>query len=413
MKLGSFAGLSNEDLRVLPVLLAGLAAYLGLRAAERLFGPASRWVAVLVIPGSAYLFTFAHELRPYSALLCCGFFFLGQLGGPGSEKGHIRAALAALIATSLSYLGLSMVALWLFECRSRCSKYRRALVGLLSLLLCAPGLQKAFALGASGVESRITGFATWPALSTVFFGLAPAPSGVRIEFASLLLLAALLAAIYYPGPSQALAFLTRAFGAFTFSVLALDAFVPIGFAPRYFALAMSALLLLIAGALIRLGRTGLLIAAVLAGVNGLAVFHYLTVLPSAREDWRGALGRIEGKLAANGVLLAFPFHHAAVAAHTYSPRLVVGGGYPTRTGSLLWYEPPASFRGYAFEGLRSLDDAGEVFGRLGRAFDLCLLSDEPDGRKTTALFGAFEALGRTEPFDTGDPRLRALCRARD
>ena len=413
VKLASLAGLSNEDLRAVSILLAGLAVYLGLRASERLFGPSSRWVALFLIPGSAYLFTFAHELRPYSALLCCAFFFLGQLGGPASEKSDVRAAVAALIATSLSYLGASMVALWFLECRRRCETSRLVLVGLLTMFLCAPGLHKAFALASSRVDSQIEWSAAGPALSTVFFGLSPVPFDVRIESVCVILLIVLLVSAYYPKRFPTLAFLTRAFVAFTLSVFALDAFVPIGFAPRYFALAMSPLLLLLAGALTRLGRAGLLVATVVFVMNGLAVFRYLTVLPAAREDWRGAMSRIEERLGSRGVLLAFPFHHAAVAAHAYAPGLHVGGGYTARTGPLFWYEPPASFGGYSFEGLKRLNDAGEVLGRLAPVSDLCVLSDEPDLRKTAGVFGAFEALGGAEPFDTGDPRLRALCRSKD
>ena len=412
VRLVSLLGPANEDLRALPVVLAGLAAYLGLQACERLFGPASRWAALFLIPGSAYLFTFAHELRPYSALLGCAFYFLGQLGGPTSGKSDVRAAAAALVATSLSYLGVSMVALWLFECRRRCARSRLALVSLLSVLLCAPGLEKAFTLAVSGVDSRIVWSAALPALSTVFLGLAPAPFDARIESAGLLLLGALLAGAHYPRHVPTLAFLTRAFAVFTLSVLALDAFVPIGFAPRYFALPMSALLLLMAGSLTRLRRVGVVAALLILGINGIAVLRYLTVAPSAREDWRAAMARMEARLGSEGVLLAFPFHHAAVAAQAYAPRLVIGGGYTSRTGPLFWYEPPASFRGYSFEDLKRVNDAGEVFRPLAAASDICLLTDEPDLRKTAALLGAFEALGGAESFDTGDPRLRALCRSK-
>lgn len=413
VKVVSLLGLTNEDLRALPVVLAGLAAYLGLRASEQLFGPTSRWAALFLIPGSAYVFTFAQELRPYSALLACAFYFLGELGGPTSGKRDARAALAALIATSVSYLGASMVALWLWECRRRCAGSRLALVGLLGVLLCGPGVAKAFALVASGVESQIVWSAARPALSTVFLGLAPVPFDARIESVSLLLLVALLVGARYPKPVPSLAFLSRAFGAFTLSVLALDALVPIGFAPRYFALPMSALLLLMAGTLTRFGRVGLLAALVFLGVNLFAVLRYLTVLPSAREDWRSAMGRVEERLGSEGVLLAFPFHHAAVAAHAYAPKLVLGGGYTSKTRGLFWYEPPASFGGYSFEGLKRVNDAGEVFNRLAKASDLCIFTDEPDVRKTAALLGAFEALGGVASVDTGDPRLRALCRRRD
>jgi hypothetical protein len=412
VKAFSLAGLSNENLRVVSIGLAGLAVFLGLQATERLFGPASRWPALFLIPGSAYLFTFAHELRPYSALLCCAFFFLGELGGPPSGKSDLKAAVAALVATSFSYLGASMVALWLFECRRRCARLSLALVSLLCVLLCAPGLQKAFTLAASSIDSQIAWSAVRPALSPVFFGLAPFPFDARIELLAVILLILLLLGAHYPKSLPAQTFLTRAFGVFTFGVLALDAFVPIGFAPRYFALPMAALLLLIAGVLTRAGRAGLLIAAVILCLNGLAVFRYLTIEPSPREDWRGAMARFEARLGSTGVLLAFPFHHAAVAARAYAPGLAVGGGYTSRTGPVFWYEPPASFGGYSFDGLKRLDDAGEAFRRLALASDVCVISDEPDIRKTAALFGVFEALGRAEPFDTGDPRLRALCRRR-
>lgn len=410
VRLFALAGLSNEDLRVVSIGLAGLAVFLGLQACERLFDSAARWPAFLLIPGSAYLFTFAHELRPYSALLCCGFYFLGQLGGPQSERSDIRAALAALAATALSYLGVSMVVLWLFECGRRSPRSRVLAVTLLSVLLCAPGLAKAFTLAGTSVESHIAWSVAPPALSSVFLGLVPVPRNVRVEFASLVLLALLLS-FRYPGPVPAPAFLARAFVVFTLAVLALDAVVPIGFAPRYFALPMAALLLLLTGALTRAGRAGVAVAAVVLCVNGLAVFRYLTVFPPAREDWRGAMARFETRLGSKGVLLAFPFHHAAVAADAYAPGLAIGGGYASRKGSLFWYEPPASFAGYSFEGLTRIDGPGEVFRRLGRASDLCLLSDEPDAGKTAALFGGFEALTGAKPFDTGDPRLRAVCRS--
>lgn len=409
----SLLGPSNEDLRVLPVVLAGLAAYLGLQASERLFGRTSRWVALFLIPGSAYLFTFAHELRPYSALLACAFFFLGQLGGPRSGQSDVRAAAAALTATSLSYLGVSMVALWLFECRRRCARSVLALVSLVAALLCAPGLEKAITLAMSRVDSHIVWSAAPPALSTVFLGLAPAPFDVRVEAACLLLLAAVLAGALYLRAVPALAFLARAFAVFTFSVFALDAFVPIGFAPRYFALPMSALLLLIAGSLTQLRRAGVVAAFLVLVLNGVAVVSYLTVSPSPREDWRGVMSRVDARLGSEGVLLAFPFHHAAVAARAYAPRLTMGGGYATRTGPLLWYEPPASFRGYSFQDLERVDDGEAVFRRLAQTSDLCLLTDEPDPRKTAALFGAFEALGGSDSLDTGDPRLRVLCRRKD
>ena len=59
-------------------------------------------------------------------------------------------------------------------------------------------------------------------------------------------------------------------------MLAFDALVPIGFASRYFAVVVAALLLLITGALSRVGRAGLVAAILIFGLNGLAVFRYLT-----------------------------------------------------------------------------------------------------------------------------------------
>lgn len=409
VKLFALTGLSNEGLRVVPVVFGGLAACFGLLASERLFGARARWPAICLIPGSAYLFTFAHELRPYSALLCCAFFFLGQMGGTTDERSDVRAAIAALIATAFSYLGLSLVAIWLFECRRRCARARLALVGLLALLLCAPGLLKASTLATANVASRITWSAPPPALSTVIFGLAPVPFDARVEFTSLVLLTALLLSSRYPLASPVLSFLCRAFVVFTVSVFVLDAMVPIGFAPRYFAISVAALLLLLVGVLSRLRRAGLPVAVALLAVNGVATFRYLSVQPAAREDWRGAMSRIEGRLGPDGVLLAFPFHHAAAAAHAYAPRVAVGGGYTARGGPLLWYPPPASFHGYSFSGLTKVDDPADMWRGLTGAPTLCLLSDEPDPRKTAALFEAFAAFGG-EPFDTGDPRLRALCR---
>ena len=409
VKLLSIAGLANEDLRVLPAIFASLAAYLGLHASERLFGSGSRWRALSLICGSAYLFTFAQELRPYSALLACAFYFLGQLGGPPSGKSDTQAAVAALVATLFSYLGATLVVVWILECGRRRSRAQLALVSLAALGLCAAGLQKAFVLAGARVESRLEWIDSWPS-PTAFFGLAPTPSGGRMEVASLILLAGLMVAMWRARAVPSLAFIARAFAICTASVIALDAVVPIGFAPRYLALPMAALLLLIAGTLPRLGRAGSVAALLLLGANGFAVYRYLTVEPPAREDWRGAMTRLEARLGSEGVLIAFPFHHAAVAAHAYAPRLTLAGGYTSKTGPVFWYEPPAAFAGYEFAGLTRLNDSSEALRRLSAATDVCVLSDEPDVGKTASVFAAFQSLGGTEPLLTGDPRLRALCR---
>ncbi len=410
VKALSLAGLQSQDLRVLPLIFGGLAVLLGLQACERLFGSASRTVALLVIPGSAYLFTFSHELRPYSVLLACAFLFLGQLGGPSSRKSDVRSGGLALVATALSYLGLLMVVLWVVECRHRRAKALLGVMSLIGLLLAAPGLIKVFGLAGARMDSRFAWSEATPVLSTVFFGMAPVPSGRGIEVMSVVLLAILLVAAHRHRESSALAFLVRAFAAFALMLLALHAVVRIGFAPRYFALSMSVLLLLLVGVLSRMGKAGPVIALLLLGINALAIFRYLTLLPPPREDWREAMGRLEKRLGDEGVLLALPFHHAAVAAHAYAPGLKLGGGYTSRDGPLFWYEPPASFRGYSFEDLRQVEDAGEVLGRLANATEVCLLSDEPDVTNTATVFRAFEQLGGAEPFATGDPRLRALCR---
>jgi hypothetical protein len=413
VKLLSLAGLATEDLRVLPILLAGLAVFAGLRASEQLFGPDSRGPALLLIPGSAYLFTFAHELRPYSALLLCAFSFLGLLAGPATARKDGWVAAWALVATSLSYLGLAMVAFWVLECRSRRSKSQLVLVSLLALGLCALGILKAVRLAGASLDGGVPWSEARPVLSSIFFGLAPLSFPPWVETASLILLAFVLVMVASRrGLLPPLALPTRAFVVFTVAVMAVDALVPIGFAPRYFALPMSALLLLLVGGLARMGRPGLLAALLLFGVNALAIFRYSSVPPPAREDWRTAMGRIETRLGPSGVLLAFPFHHAAVAAHAYAPSLVLGGGYTSRNGPLFWYEPPASFQGYSFQGLEKMGDPGPVLRRLAEKADLCLLSDEPDAEKTRAVFAAFEALGETSPFDTGDSRLRARCRSR-
>jgi hypothetical protein len=155
------------------------------------------------------------------------------------------------------------------------------------------------------------------------------------------------------------------------------------------------------------------VALLILVLNGFSIFRYLTSVPPPREDWREAMSRIEKRLGPKGTLLAFPFHHAAVAGHAYAPGLAIGGGYTSRTGPTFWYEPPATFAGYSFSSLARIDDPRSVFARVAGGTDVCLLTDEPDVRKTAALFAVFETLGRVEPFDTGDPRLRARCRGRD
>lgn len=410
VKLVSFAGLAREDLRVLPVLFGGLAAFLGLQASERLFGSPSRVAALVLIPASAYVFTFAHELRPYSAVLACAFYFLGRLGGPVSERSDVRAAVAALAATSLSYLGAALAAVWILECRRRRPASHLILMTLLTAGLCAPGLQKAFGLAGAGVESRIVWLQSGPSLSTAFLGLASLPSHRWIEILSRMFLAALLVLAWRARARAPLGFLARGFAVFTASLIALDAAVPIGFAPRYLALSMSALLLLIVGAVPLLGRAGPMVAIALLAANGAAVYRYLTLEPPVREDWRGAMRRLESRLGSEGVLLAFPFHHAAVAAHAYAPRLRMGGGYTSRGGPLFWYDPPMTFTGYDFTGLTRLNDPRETLRRLSSASDVCVFSDEPDEAKTASVFEAFTSQGGAEPLATGDPRLRALCR---
>ena len=412
VKALSLTGLSNEDLRILPVLFAGLAVYCGLEAASRLFGSTVRWLAIPLIGGSAYLFTFAHELRPYSALLACSFFCLGQLGGPTSRRSDQRAMIGALAATAFSYLGASLVLVWVIECRRRVARSTLAFAFILTLVLCSPGLLKVRGLHAAAETSSIVWAPTRPASSDMLFGLASFPVSPWIEGAGVGLFLAMLILAQRAGRLPALSFLLRSLLVSALFLAALDAVVRIGFAPRYLALPASAVLLLMVGALSRLGRAGAGVALVMASVNVLAIHRYLVIEPPQREDWRGAMARLDARLGPDGVLLAFPFHHAAVAASAYAPALKVGGGYTSRRGPVFWYEPPAKFPGYAFEGLAKLDDVGEVLRGLVPASDLCLLSDEPDPTKTAGVFRAFEGLGGSAPFDVGDPRLRVVCRPR-
>ena len=410
VKLLATAGLAREDLRILPAFFAGLAAWFGLQASERLFGEASRWAALFVIPGSAYLLTFAHELRPYSALLALGFYCLGRLAGPADEGGDARSAVAAILATALSYLGVGLIGLWILHGRRRQPRSHLALVGFVALILCAPGLLKAGALAGASVDARIVWPLTRPSLSTIFFGLAPMPVDRGLEVAGVLVLAVLLVATLRTRGAPPFGFLARAFALLLASVIVFDTLVPIGFAPRYFALPMAALLLLIVGALSRFARAGTLAALLLLVANGVALHRYLTAQPPPREDWRGTMTGMQRRLGSDGILLAFPFHHAAVAAHAYAPGLRVGGGYTSRSGPVFWYEPPTAFKGYEFKDLERLDDPLATLLRLTSLEDVCILSDEPDVAKTAIVFAAFQKTGETEPFDTGDVRLRASCR---
>jgi hypothetical protein len=191
--------------------------------------------------------------------------------------------------------------------------------------------------------------------------------------------------------------------------LAFDLVVKVGFAPRYLTLPMAALLLLIVGVLSNLRTWAIPLAVLFMAANVLAIVRYLSVVPAPREDWREAVERLHSRLGHDGVLLAFPFHHAAVAAAAYAPDLQVGGGFTSRTGPVFWFEPPAAFRGYEFEDLERFDDPRAALRRLRPATDACLFSDEPDPVKTQRLFDAFKEMGGTSAFDTGDPRLRAVC----
>ena len=412
VKLFALGGLNLEQLRVLPILFAGVAALAGFYACERLFGSGLPVWALVAVPSSAYVFTFAHELRPYSALLACALAFLGQLGGHCTAASDRRAGLLALTASAFSYLGLLMVVLWVWECRSR--RPARVLLGgsLLALILSVPGLLKASALVTGRIGASIVWSEDPPALSTVFLGLAPVPLNSWVEMVSLVLLGLLLIVASRQAESRSFAFLVRAFFLFVAMLLALDAVVRIGFAPRYFVLPMSALLLLIVGVLSRARGAGPALALLLLGMNGVAISCYLTARPAPRADWREAIGRLEKRLGAGGVLLGFPFHHTAVAAHAYAPGLKLGGGYTSRSGPVFWYDPPASFRGYSFEDLRREDDLEQRMRALASTSDLCILSDEPDVTKTEGVFETFARLDGVAPFDTGDPRLRASCRSK-
>lgn len=413
VKALSLTGLANEDLRLLPVVFVGLAVVFGIEASARLFGPSSRWLAVSIVGGSAYLFTFAHELRPYSALLACSFFYLSQFSTSPSPRADLKAAIAAIVAVAFSYLGVAIVLSWFYECRHRVRASHRAVVFLVTLAACTPGLLKIAALTAAARNAGITWSGTPPAFPGMLLGLASLPTSRSIEVVGLVLLIVTGGVVFSSIRDHAASpFLLRTLFIFAATFLVLDGVVKIGFAPRYFALPLSVFLLLMVGALARLRRVGYLLALVVVSFNGLAIARYLWVVPAPRENWRLAMNRLEEKLGPQGFLLGFPFHHTAVAAHAYAPSLKVGGGYTSRTGPVYWYEPPKKFAGYSFADLRHQNDARDPLGRLSALSHVCVLSDEPDASKTASVFRALQELDGAATFDSGDPRLRVVCRSR-
>lgn len=417
IKLATLFGLRNEGLRLVPVAFGAMAVFLGIEAARRRFGRRGALISFLVIPSSSYVFTFSHELRPYSALLAFGMAFLGCLGGePSNRKDHL-ALVAAFVGSLFSYLGLFMVALWMFEARARISRRRLLAVATGASALALPALLKVAAIkshGAPGIPNWTNGLSP----SSILFGLAPAPFDGRLAAALIaalvvaLLLAASLTAGFRSGRISAEGLLVRACVLWSVMVAVIDGAVPIGFAPRYFVLPMAAFLLLLAGRFACMRRLGVALALLVAAGNLISTSRYLTRVPAAREDWRQALARVQTQVGSDGVVLAFPFHHGAVAASAYAPRLKVGGGYTSRSGPVYWYEPPTLFRGYSFEDLRPIQDVRASFGRVASESNVCLLSDEPDPAKTAGVFDAFAQLDRVSVLDAGDPRIRILCRSK-
>lgn len=411
VKLAALTGLRLEDLRVVPALFAALAVALGVRASGRAFGGRGAWSAVAVLAPSAFVLSFAHELRPYSALMAGCVYVMGELSLEDDSRRDRRAAVVALLATAVSYLGLLLVVLWLIECRRRQAWPRLAAVLLIGLGLCLPAALKAarMSIATSAATPGISWLPEPPSLSRVFFGLAAVPSEGWIEAVGAVGVVLLL----WPGirsNDAALRLPARAVLVFTTLVLALDAGVRIGFAPRYAVPSVTALLLAMVGRLARAGRAGLVPSALLLVLNIGVSFRYVTAMPAPREDWRGAMAAVSERVGSSGTLLAFPFHHAAVAAHAYAPGLRVGGGYTSRSGPAYWYEPPTAFRGYDFLDLQPIDDLRLRFDRLSATRDLCLLSDEPDPGKTARVFAAFAATGAAARLETGDPRIRVSCR---
>lgn len=406
VKLVSLAGLRLEDLRIVPALFAALAVGMGVHASERAFGARARGPAIVLLGASAWVLSFAHELRPYSLLMAAAFYVLGELSRPDGAV-RDRVAGAALVATAASYLGLFLVVLWVVESRRRQPWSRLVGVLLTGLGLCLPAALKVVRM--SLASSTISWLPEAPSFSRVFFGLASTPVAPWIEALAVCGLGLALWLAIRSG-DVSLRFWARAFVLLTALILALDAVVRIGFAPRYAVLSVSALLLLVIGLIARAGRARLGVASGLLALNLLALQRYLAPESAPRENWRGAMGAVTARLGPSGTLVAFPFHHAAVAAAAYAPELRVGGGYASRSGPVYWYEPPAAFKGYDFADLRAIDDVGAVFDRLAPARDVCLLSDEPDATKTARVFEAFAAEGLVAPLETGDSRIRVVCR---
>lgn len=400
-------GVHAEDLRALPIAFAALAVLAAWDACWRLFGPSSRTFSLLGVGGSAYLFTFAHELRPYSVLISLTFVVLGRLGGERSSRSDAQAAGAALAATLFSYLGVSLVAIWCWEARRRVSTLRFWSLIAAALLISLPGLAKAVHLAAAWPGASIGFDQTPPRLSGLLFGLASAPlrEGVLWFLTALAGMAAIRKARTVP----AVLILFRALACSLASVVLLDAVVRTGFAPRYFAVVWSVAALIGVGLVSGAGRGGAGVSLVLMATNLMAIQGYIGATPPAREDWRGAMARLQSRVGPRGTLLSFPYHHGAVAAYAYAPGLQIGGGFTSRQSPVFWYDPPAPFTGYGFAGLTRFDTADGALSRLAARPNVCLISDEPDITKTATVFAAFERLG-AEPFHTGDPRLRAVCR---
>ena len=279
-----------------------------------------------------------------------------------------------------------------------------------ALAISLPGLSKAVRLGGAWPRVEIDLNQPPPRLSEFIFGLAPAPFGTEFE-AALWFLAALASviAIRRGQADPAFALLLRSLACSLAVVTLLHGVVRTGFAPRYLAVAWCATALIGVGLASSAPRWGVFLSVMVWTANLAAIHGYLKASPQARQDWREAMARFEKRLGSRGTLLSFPFHHGAVAAHAYAPGLEVGGGFTSRQAAVYWYDAPARFSGYGFEGLRRFETAEEALTRIASRLEVCLVSDEPDVTKTATVFGAFKRQG-ARPFDTGDPRLRALCR---
>ncbi len=408
-----WVGAQLEDLRVLPILFGAMALVAAWDAASRLFGSSARIVSLLVVGCSSYLFTFAHELRPYSLLIALTFFVLGRLGGERSAASDALAGWTTLAATAFSYLGATLVAIWCWETRGRVSRRRFWSMVLLAMLAGLPGLMKAAHLAAAWPGSSIDQSQAPLSISASLFGAGVLPFGARVEqpLWAVVALAAMFA-VRKARATPAISFLVRACVFSLAAVFLLNTAVRTGFAPRYFAVAWSVAALLGVGLQSEAGRKGVVFGVLVAITNMWAIAGYLAASPPAREDWRGVMKRFEKLLGSRGVLLSFPYHHGAVAAYSYASGLQVGGGFTSRQPPVFWYDPPARFAGYGFAGLQRFDTAGEALSRVALGTSTCLVSDQADVTKTAGVFTAFERLG-AKPFDTGDPRIRALCRVPD